>query len=459
MQPMQVAHPFDAVEADWAWSEWAPTAEQPWDARMAAHLYRRAAFGANSQTLHKAAEASLNASLDKLFSPPPTAGSFQEASQHLVSSVLAGNDPRALSVWWLHDMLNSPTPLSERMTLFWHGHFATGAEKVKDAQLMLDQNRLLRNFGLGDISKLVHGISKDPAMLIYLDSAVNRKAHPNENFARELVELFCLGEGNYSEKDVQELARCFTGWEVRRQQFRFNQYQHDGGKKSLLGIDDIESGEQAVSTILKQPQAARFIVHKLFRFYMADEPTPPAALLEPLALQLITDQWQISGVLRKMLGSQLMFSPLVRGRKVRSPIDWICNWLNSCEITTSLKKISQSLNELGQALFYPPNVKGWDGGRAWINSSTLVGRTNLISQLLRDETTRWAGGDIKAFFRRQQVTSVPSLIDWVEQRLSAVPLSSASRDQLTTAMMRAGGIDQLGDCLVLAAALPELQLA
>ena len=450
---------FDSVDPDWAWSAWKPSASESWDIPQAAHLYRRAGFGATRQTLEEAQHTSITTTIEKLLGPSPEQDAFNADSARLASSALAGNDPRDLGAWWLHAMFNSPSSCVEKMTLFWHGHFATGADKVKDAQLMLDQNQLFRTYALGNVSDLVHAVSKDPAMLIYLDSAVNRKAHPNENFARELMELFCLGEGNYTEKDVQELARCFTGWEVRRKQFRFNQYQHDTGMKKLLSADSIESGEEAVDTVLSNPHAPRFIVLKLFRFLVADEPQPPTGLLEPLTEHLRTSKWDISSVIRRMLGSCLLMSPLVRGRKVRSPIDWALNWMKACEITTNLNKLSRGLNDLGQALFYPPNVKGWDGGRAWINSSTLVARTNLVHQLLHDSSTRFASGDIDTFFRRQRVTSVESLIRWVEIHLLTHPLSKSAHARLVSAMDAAGGTRHLADCLVLAAALPEMQLA
>lgn len=450
---------LETIDPGWAWEPWQPTGTESWDAPRVAHLFRRAAFGASDRELQESTHSSLSGTLDRLLTPAEGAAKFLVSAEPLAAGALAANQPRGLAPWWLHLMLTSPAPVLEKMTLFWHGHFATGAEKVKSAQLLFDQNRLLRAHALGSVQQLVQGIARDPAMLVYLDSAVNRKAHPNENFARELMELFCLGEGNYSEKDVQELARCFTGWEVKRNQFRFNRYQHDDGLKRLLGAGDIESGQQAVDVVLRSPHAAQFIVGKLFRFFIADEPTPPARLLDPLAEQLLADNWQIAGVVRRLLGSRLMFSTAASARKVRSPIDWALNWMKACEMTTNLKKLGEELSELGQALFYPPNVKGWDGGRAWINSSTLVGRTNLVSRLLRDDSTRFAGGDWQSFFRQRQVVSIEDLIDWTELHLLARPLSTETRERLRSAMQGAGGVERLVDCLVLVSSLPEMQLA
>lgn len=447
-----------SVDPQWAWSPWQPEADQAWDLAKASHLYRRAGFGASREQSAAAVASGLPQVLDDLMNSGKNSAEYQSTSDQLSQAALSSGDSKGLAVWWLRDMLESQTPLVEKMTLFWHGHFATGADKVKEPQVMLSQNRLLRQHAIGDFSQMVHAISQDAAMLVYLDSAVNRKAHPNENFARELMELFCLGEGNYSERDVQELARCFTGWEVRRNQFRFNTFQHDTASKQVLG-NTVESGQDAVRVVLQQPSAAMFIAGKLFRFFIADEPTPPAALLKPIADQLVHDNWNVAKTLRMLLGSKLMFSPSVRGRKVRPPIEWALNWMKACELSTNLKRVSESLAELGQTLFYPPNVKGWDGGRAWINSSTLVGRTNLVSQMVRDPATRWHGSTVSDFWRQAKVNDSHGLCNWLQDCMLAVPLRGETKERLTLAMNAAGGIARIEDCLTLAAALPELQLS
>ncbi len=197
---------------------------------------------------------------------------FRSTADALAEATLAGGDPTKLSAAWVYRLLYTPNQLLEKTTLFWHGHFATGAEKVKDARMMWNQNQLLREHALGNFGDLVHQISQDPAMLIYLDSAINRKAHPNENFARELMELFCLGEGNYSESDVLELARCFTGWEIKNKKFRKNRYQHDSDEKTVLQQSGDFDGEDGVRIVLEQPAAERFLARKLYRFFVSDEP-------------------------------------------------------------------------------------------------------------------------------------------------------------------------------------------
>ena len=207
MQTIDRTTPLDEIDPAWAWQAWEPSADEAWDRRRAALLYRRVAFCASERTIRTALNGSPQAAVERLIQLDPKQQAefeaFESVSNDLAAAVKAAGNAQQLSTWWLHRMLNSPRPLQEKLTLFWHGHFATGAEKVIDVDLMLEQNRLLRENAMGDFRQLVHGISKDPAMLIYLDSVTNRKAHANENFARELMELFCLGEGNYSDSDVQ----------------------------------------------------------------------------------------------------------------------------------------------------------------------------------------------------------------------------------------------------------------
>ena len=253
-----------------AWQPYQPDASQPWTAEKAAHLLRRAGFGATQSQIAAAEKQGPQQAVDSLL----TGGhgsQFDAEMASLGQTILGNGNPRRLPAWWLFRMIHSPDQLTEKMTLFWHGHFATSADKVDNAKIMLDQNRALRDLSLGKFESMVQFISRDPAMLIYLDSTDNRKTHPNENYARELLELFCLGLDNYTEKDIQQIARCFTGWQVRNGKFRFNKYQHDFGQKSFFGKTGEFDGDDAVKIVLEQPAAARFISTKLFAFFVADE--------------------------------------------------------------------------------------------------------------------------------------------------------------------------------------------
>ena len=449
------------VDPAWAWQPYQPSADQPWTRRLAAHFFRRAGFGATHDELVEALKIGPAASIQRFTSPPPAPPRYDEDIRSLAASSLAGGNPKALESWWLYRMLTTPDPLREKTTLFWHGHFATSADKVTDPNLMYEQNELLREHALSEFGPLVQEISRDPAMLIYLDSATNRKQHPNENYAREIMELFCLGEGEYTERDIRELARCFTGWEIKRGKFRFNKYQHDTGSKSILGRTGEFGGEQGVEIVLEQKACPEFLVRKLIRYYLFDEPTPPPALVAPLAAELRQNGLRIGPVIGKMLGSNLFFSPHVIARKVRSPVELGIGLLRTLRGTTNLQALAEGLAPLGQEVFFPPNVKGWDGGRAWINSSTLLGRANLVRRILNNDKTRFAGGTLEDLTSRMSLRTPDDIVRGWTDLLFAVDIPPAAARQVA-AMIDSGPGNReqrLKEALHLMCTLPEFQLA
>ena len=458
MRPIERGMALGEIDPEVAWQAWEPTDLEPWDVRRAALVFRRAGFGASESALRDAAARPVGEVIGEFFEPgkdqPEAIAKFESESELIGSAVRAGGNIERLSTWWLHRMLKTPLPLVEKMTLFWHGHFATGGEKVRDIEMMYRQNVMLRESALGDFRKLVHGVAKDPAMLIYLDSATNRKAHANENFARELMELFCLGEGHYTEMDVQELARCFTGWEIRRRQFRFNPYQHDNGAKHLLG-GEVRSGEEAIDRVLDQPQLPRFIARKAFRFFVCDEPEAPDALIEPLAQRFAADGLKIGGMMRMLIGSRLAMSDWSLGRKVRSPIEMAVGLMRACEATTDLNRLSERLASIGQGLFFPPNVKGWDGGRAWINSSTLVGRANLVHDLVHDPKVRFGEKPFSDWLAGGGIDDGASLVDRMTSIYLALPLSEEQRRRL----LGEGSAKNLADLMGRLATMPQFHVA
>ncbi len=356
-------------------------------------------------------------------------------------------------------MLSTPAQLLEKVTLLWHGHFATSAQKVEDAELMFDQNNLLRKYALGDFAQLLQQISRDPAMLIYLDSVTNRKSHPNENYAREVMELFCLGEGNYTENDIRELARCFTGWEVKNKKFRFNRYQHDTQSKSFLGHTGKFGGEEGVQIVADQAAAPQFIAMKLVKFLVMEEPSPSAELLAPLARELRENQMQVAPTVRRILTSNVFYSAHSTGRKVRSPVELAIGFLRSLEGSTNSYELAQKLQTLGQGLLYPPSVKGWDGGRTWINSSTLLGRSNLIRSLLDHEKTRFGKTSLAEYLTSQGAESADEIIDWFQTSLFAVDIPAAARDRIRSLFGTGDDRDEkLKDAVHALCTLPEFQL-
>jgi uncharacterized protein (DUF1800 family) len=309
---------------------------------------------------------------------------------------------------------------------------------------------------------MVQGIARDPAMLIYLDSSTNRKAHANENFARELMELFCLGEGNYSEKDVQELARCFTGWEIKSKQFKFNRFQHDEGEKQILAKQGKFPEGDAVDWILDQPRASQFIAGKILKEFIGDEPELHPDLVEAFAMGLrgAQDKWNLRSFVKRVLGSQLFFSSSTMAKKVRSPVDFAVGLLRSLEGTCNSQQLADSMHQIGQGLFYPPNVKGWDGGRAWINASTILGRANLVAQLLSDNRTRFGGKKLDAYLVSRGAKTREDRLALLEKLLLATPLSSPSRLSLLELAKKSASDEKASEELLRAlVALPEYQLA
>ncbi len=418
------------IDPAWAWQPFHATADRPWNRSLAAHLYRRAGFGADLKLLDAAVQRTPAEIVEELVSQNKESSDFRGTADALAETVLAAGDPKQLSAAWVYRLLFTPNQLLEKATVFWHGHFATGADKVKDAEMMWSQNKILRSFALGGFAELVQAIAQDPAMLIYLDSAINRKAHPNENFARELMELFCLGEGNYSEQDVQELARCFTGWEVKNKRFRKNRYQHDEGSKSFLGSNGAFDGEDGVRIVTEQPSLERFLARKWYRFFVCDEPEPSNELLEPIATAFRHNDLQIAPVLRLILGSNLFFSKHSIGRKIKSPVELVVGTLRCLRATTNTQLVAQGLMQIGQGLFYPPNVKGWDGGRTWINSSTLLGRSNLIADILENGATEFGEGSLSDYLESHGARTIDQAIDHFEHCLLPVRLTESARTQL-----------------------------
>ncbi|MEM6471041.1 MAG: DUF1800 domain-containing protein [Planctomycetota bacterium] len=449
------------IDQQWAWQTYRPSDEVKWDESTAAHLFRRAGFGVDLPTLKNASKRDPQDVVDELVSNNQEPNEFSRIADSLARTVLAGGDPMKLSSAWVYRLLFTPSQLLEKLTLFWHGHFATGAEKVADAAMMWNQNRLLRRHAMGDFRALTQGIAKDPAMLIYLDSASNRKAHPNENFARELMELFCLGEGNYSETDVLELARCFTGWEIRNDRFRKNRYQQDRGRKSVLEQSGAFDGEEAIDIVLQRDEMPLFICRKLFRYFICDEPSPPDELLAEPARVFRESGLQIAPLARFMLSSNLFFSHYSRARKIKSPVELIVGCLRGLEGTTSSGEVAQGLRSIGQGLFYPPNVKGWDGGRTWINSSTLLGRSNLFEKILSSSETKFGGVSMAEYLGKFDITTADDALKYFETCFMAISIDKTSRRQLLAPFESSAELDDqsVRQLFHRVASLPEFQLA
>ena len=300
-------------------------------------------------------------------------------------------ETQRLATWWGERMLTTGRPLEEKLTLFWHGHFATGAGKVRDARMMHRQNEMLRANAAGNFRDLLVGILTDPAMLVYLDNGENRKDHPNENFGRELLELFTMGVGNYTERDIREASRAFTGWTNDALEFRFDTENHDYGEKTFLERTGAFDGEDIIDIILETPVTAEFIAGKLYRFLVREE--LDAATRTALGETFREAGYELRPLLRRMFLSRDFYSAASYGTQIKSPVQLVVSTYRKLGLTRlpTIPDFNRLTAGLGQTLFNPPNVAGWAGGRTWITPALLLQRGNLFRGVLfPDRDGFWA---------------------------------------------------------------------
>jgi uncharacterized protein (DUF1800 family) len=287
-----------------------------------------------------------------------------------------------LGHWWAECMLLSKQPLQEKMALFWHGHFATGGDKVRDYRKMQVQIDLLRARGTGNFRTLVIGVAQDPAMLVFLDAGRNVKGALNENFGREVMELFLMGVGNYTEQDVREAARAFTGWIDDDLSFRFDASKHDARDKTFLGHTGPFDGVDVLDIILSQPVTAVYIASKIYRFFVRDNPSPE--LQVRLGAMLRNGGYEIAPFLRTIFLSRDFYSPAAAGAQIKGPVELIVSTYRRVGLTAlpGIPDINSASGALGQVLLNPPTVAGWAQGRAWITPATLIGRGNFAREVM-----------------------------------------------------------------------------
>ena len=395
--------------------------EKLWNRYTAAHLLNRAGFGGTpdeintleAQGLNKAVASFFEADDDgdlftvPLLMPPKDRVAWQEriktaateeAKQALKKELQEAERTNMLDLrlWWLNRMRYTSAPLLEKATLFWHGHFATSNQKVNDPYLMWQQNETLRRYALGKFPDLLKAMSRDPAMIRWLDLGSSRKDHPNENFAREVMELFSLGEGHYSEKYIQESARAFTGYRLASEtgNFRMVVRDYDPGVKTFLEKTGPFTGDEIIDIIVAQPQCARFIGRKLWKFFVSEN--PPDEMVEEVANLLLQNGYDIAATLGVIFRSAAFYASTVIHHQIKGPVQWILQTTKMLQIPLpDARVLENSLASLGQTVFAPPNVKGWDGGRAWISASSLLYRYNMASYLLSGRARVLGGGGTK----------------------------------------------------------------
>jgi uncharacterized protein (DUF1800 family) len=330
---------------------------------------------------------------------------------------------------------------------------------------MLRQNTLLRSQALGDFGAMVTAIGKDPAMLIWLDSTINKKAKPNENYAREIMELFTLGRGHYSEKDIQEAARAFTGWFVIRDEFQEVPRQHDDGIKTVLRRKGAWDGDDIPGILLEQPACAEFICRKLYRHFLSDTQIPPDALIAPLARAFRESHYQIQVPVATILRSNLFFDSSIRRRRVKCPVEFAVGTIRALEIvspTVQAAALAEACHRMGQSLFAPPSVAGWDGGHGWVNSTAMLARANLALGLLSDQDEGLGQRcDPWALAARHGRTGRESLAGFFLDLLATGALDLKARQQIEKAATNRDFTDNAAarEVVRLILTAPEYQLA
>ncbi len=382
-----------------------------------------------------------------------------------------------LQKWWLTRMIETPRPLEEKLTLFWHGHFATNYRTIENSYHMFMQNQMFRANAAGNFGDILHAIIKDPAMIAYLDNNDSRKGRPNENLAREIMELFSLGVGNYTEKDIKEGARALTGYTFEDDDFVFQPRNHDNGEKRILGRSGNIKGEDFVDIILNQPACARYISRKLYHYFVADVPTDerggdktldPAqrAVLRQMADTLRVNRYALKPVLKRLFLSEHFYEPRFRNQQIKGPVVLVVGAIRSLNTPPrDLSILNDALDLMGQRIFFPPSVKGWDGGRSWINTSTLFVRQNVLAFLLTGKKPQ--GFDPTADTQKFDALAVLGEVrdpDAAVERVLRVTLgqSPSATAQALREYLRAAGDrvtqETVTGMLLLATAAPEYQL-
>ena len=367
----------------WAWAPYKPDDSHPWNLALAGHLMRRAGFGANWNQLQQALTDGPSKTIDRLLTPPPDLEAFDRQYRDLGASVAISDDAGSYesSQLWLYRMAESPYPLQEKMTLFWHIYFATAGARVGRVALVEQRLRLLRKHALGRFDAMLSEVCRDPATLIALGAQSNHKGMPAEGFARALLGLYTLGPGAFSPGDVRETARAFTGCGVLRGEYHYRAYEHDDGAKTILGKQGNFNGDDALRVLLSHPATPLLVARKLYRWLVTETAEPGDSLVAALAEPFAKD-YDIAKLAGTILHSNLFFSAAAYRQRVKGPVEFALGIATAFEVSIPAAQLHWALAGLGQDLLEPPTREGWPGGRRWLNQFTLVGRSNLAAALL-----------------------------------------------------------------------------
>jgi hypothetical protein len=478
-----------------------PSEGNPFDEVKAAHLLNRAGFGGTPDELERVIKLGPADAVDELLDFPDagaeeqsqddvpdlsaidgypknyreiqqiTRGMTADERMAYRQKLMAANREAvfATGAWWLERMGRGPHPLQEKLTLFWHGHFTTSARDERSALLLWQQNELLRRQAAGNFREFVRNISRDPAMLDYLNNSQNRKASPNENYARELMELFTLGIGNYTEQDIKEAARAFTGWAHDGDDFLFRKFDHDNGEKQFFGKRGNFDGDDVIDIILNHRACAPYIAGRLFRYFACEDVEPD--VLAALGEVLRENKWDMRPLLRTIFTSRAFYSPAAIGTQIKSPVQLVVGTIRQLDLEQPAPRgVGAALTQMGQVPLDPPNVKGWPGGRAWINTSTLFVRYNTCIWLAGGEMNIRGGGRVFGgnygggrrsmavkFSPRPKGAAEEVVDEWVE-RLIQRPIEDEKRQVLLAAVGTTPTEGSIKKMVQLIVSMPEYQL-
>ncbi|GMV37158.1 MAG: hypothetical protein AMXMBFR61_16660 [Fimbriimonadales bacterium] len=437
------------------------------------HLLRRAGLGASTSEVAEFEKLGVEGAVDRLLDFEKVDEGFDLPIEPFAREGRLA--PPAVAVWWTARMLMIRRPLQEKMVLFWHDHFACSGDKVNSGNLLYAQNQLFRRLATADFQTILTEVSKDPAMILYLDTQTNVRGRPNENYAREIMELFTLGEGNYTEADIQEAARAFTGWSIQRPPatpgegdslpiatFVKRSRLHDGGIKKVLGQEGAFDGEDICRILVEHPACRRYICRKLWEFFAYA--SPDESVIRALAERFSQSGYSVKAALRYIFTSKEFYSDRAERALHKSPVDFVvgvCRALGIGGILSEAVKqnrtaglrglvvvrgLEQAMARMGQRLLYPPSVAGWDGGAAWINSATMVERMRLADMLFGSVPGVRMGRGVpaRALFGDEPHQDVERAVDQALQVLDA-RLPREKRQILVDTVNKAGGTAALSD--------------
>jgi uncharacterized protein (DUF1800 family) len=356
-----------------------------WTEKEAVHLLKRAGFYAGKKDVNASLELGQEETVRRLIAGQSLTGTWTDI-QALEMLMADGKEMKADSIgdqqtYWIYRMVNSESPLIEKMMLFWHGHFVTSYQKVREIPLIIRQNEIFRKYAVGNFHEMVLEVGKDPAMMLYLDSNNNRKGKPNENYAREVMELFTLGIGNYTEQDVKEAARSFTGWSYDKKldEVKYNNGQHDTGIKTLLGEKGNFNETTLVDVLFKQNALPQFMAKKLLKYFAVNEPS--ADWVNLVADDFVKSK-TIGDVLYKLFMSEAFYDPALQGSLIKTPIEYVVGILKAFNVPLS-KGYAQAARKMGQELYLPPDVAGWRGGETWLMTTSLLSRYQFAESIAK----------------------------------------------------------------------------